>query len=92
MFTWFKNQDGNVKGAILAIVGGVITLVVGLVLESTVITQATTAGTHASIGSFAGSKALNDLTPLAYNAAVVMIAVGLIGLGGAGLTGRGPLG
>lgn len=87
-----RNQRGDIKTSIMAIVGGVITVVMGLVLESTVLTQAATSGVTTGIGSFAGAQALNDLAPLAYNAAIVMIAVSLIGIGSAGLTGRGPLG
>ncbi len=75
---------------ILLIVVGVITIVVGLVLETTIITEATTAGSNASIGSFSGAQALNDLVPLIYNAVVVMIGVGMMAVGGAGLAGQGP--
>jgi hypothetical protein len=77
---------------IMAIIGGVITLVVGLVLETTVITEATTAGSNAKIGSFSGAQSLNDLVPLIYNAAIVMLGIGMMGVGGAGFVGRGPLG
>ena len=34
---------------------------------------------------------MNDLVPLVYNAAIVIIGVGLIGLGGFGMAGKGPL-
>ena len=37
------------------------------------------------------AQALNDLVPLVYYAVVVLIGVGMMGLGAAGLTGRGPM-
>ena len=77
--------------AMTALIFGVLIIVIGLVLESTILTTATTAGGNANIGSFSGAQDLNDLVPLVYNAAVVVMGVGLIGLGGAGLAGRGPL-
>ncbi len=69
---------------------GVLVIVVGLVLESTILSQAASAGSSTEIGSFSGAQDLNDLVPLVYNAAVVVMGVGLIGLGGLGLIGRGP--
>ena len=75
-------ERGGVQGSILTIIGGVITLVVGLVLFTTILTQATAAGSDPQIGSFSGAQALNDLVPLVYIAAIVIVGVGLIGLGG----------
>jgi len=74
-----------------ALIFGVLIIVVGLVLESTILSQAATAGSSANIGSFSGAQDLNDLVPLVYNAAVVVMGVGLIGLGAAGIGGKGPL-
>jgi len=76
---------------IVVIIMGVITIVVGLVLEDTILTQAATAGSNANIGSFSGAQSLNDLVPLIYNASVVMLGVGMMALGGAGFVGRGPM-
>ncbi len=73
-----------------ALIFGVLIIVVGLVLESTILAQAASAGSNANIGSFSGAQDLNDLVPLVYNAAVVVMGVGLIGLGAAGIAGRGP--
>ena len=84
------NQRGNVDGRIAAIVSGVITLVIGMVLASTVNTQAATLGSAGNIGSFTGAQAIGDLIPLVYIAAILMIGVGLIALGGAGFAGFGP--
>ena len=64
----------------------------GLVLETTVLSQASTAGSNANIGSFSGAQSLNDLVPLIYNAAVVMLGVGMMAIGAAGFAGRGPMG
>ena len=44
------------------------------------------------IDQFTGAKALKNLTPLVYYAAVVVMGVGLMGLGLTGYAGRGPLG
>ena len=74
-----------------ALIFGVLIIVVGLVLETTILSQAATAGSSTNIGSFSGAQDLNDLVPLVYNAAVVVMGVGLIGLGAAGMAGRGPL-
>jgi len=76
---------------IMAIILGVVTLVVGLVLESTILSQAATAGSSANIGSFSGAQSLNDLVPLIYNAAVVMLGVSMMAIGAAGFAGRGPM-
>ena len=79
------------KGQLSAIIMGVIILVVGVILESTILDRAASAGSDTNIGSFAGAQALNDLVPLVYNAAIVIIGVGLIGLGSFGMVGKGPL-
>ena len=71
---------------------GVIVIVVGLVLESTILSQAASAGSNANIGSFSGAQSLNDLVPLIYNASVVMLGVGMMAIGAAGFAGRGPMG
>ncbi len=73
-----------------ALIFGVLIIVVGLVLESTILSQATTAGSNPNIGSFSGAQDLNDLVPLVYNAAIVVMGVGLIGIGGLGMAGIGP--
>ena len=77
-----RSESGAAGGPILAIIMGVITIVVGLVLFTTILSQATTSGDDSRIGSFSGAQALNDLVPLVYIAAIVVMGVGLIGLGG----------
>ena len=68
-----------------------IVIVAGLVLETSVLSQASTAGSNANIGSFSGAQSLNDLMPLIYNAAAVMLVVGMMAIGAAGFAGRGPM-
>ena len=85
-------RSAPVRSKIGTIIGGVITLVIGMVLASPVNTQAASTGSDANIGSFTGAQALNDLIPLVYIAAIVMVGVGLIGMGGAGYLGMGPMG
>jgi len=54
--------------------------------------QAASAGSNANIDSFSGSQSLNGLVSLTYNAAVVMLSVGMMVIGAAGFAGRGPVG
>ena len=75
-----------------SIIGGVITIVIGLVLSNVVIETAATSGGNAAIGSFAGAASINNLIPLIYFTVIVMVGVGMIGLGVTGMAGRGPMG
>ena len=84
-------ERGAVDARIMAIIMGVITIVVGLVMSDVVLSQAATSGADANIGSFTGARSFNDLVPVIYFAALVIISVGLIGLGAAGLAGSGPM-
>jgi len=79
------------SGKYIALIGGVIFLVLGLVLEDTIIATATTAGGDAQIGSFSGAQDINDLIPLIYNAGILIAGLGLMFVGGAGIAGRGPM-
>ena len=80
------------RGAMTAVLGGVIFMVLGLILSSTIIDAAVSSGSNASIGSFTGAKSLNDLFPLVYYAVLLSGSIGLLSIGGLGLAGRGPLG
>jgi len=82
MINLFRNTDGGTQSNIAAIIGGVLTLVIGLVLANTVVSQA--ASVPASIGSFSGASALNDLVPLVYYAVIVLLGVGMMGMGASG--------
>ena len=53
--------------------------------------HAAAAGSNANIDSFSGSQCLNGLVSLTYNAAVVMLSVGMMVIGAAGFAGRGPV-
>ena len=88
---WRTDERGAVDARIMAIIMGVITIVVGLVMSDVVLSQAATSGADANIGSFTGARSFNDLVPVIYFAALVIISVGLIGLGAAGLAGSGPM-
>jgi hypothetical protein len=83
---------GNVGQRVGAIVGGVVALVIGMVLMTTVQDQAATTGSSANIGSFSGARSINDLVPLVYISAILLLGVALFAIGGAGFAGRGPLG
>ena len=76
---------------LFALIGGVLFLVLGLVLSTTILSQAATAGSGANIGSFSGAQNVNDLIPLLYYFGLAVGSMSLIGLGGAGIAGRGPL-
>ncbi len=82
---------GSIKNSIMVIIAGVITFVVGLSLASTVLSQAATAGSAATIGSFSGAQSLNDLTPLLYYAIIIFLGVSMMAVGGAGVSGKGPM-
>ena len=79
------------KTSFLALLGGVLVMVVGLILASTIISTAVTAGTSTGIGSFTGAQSINDLMPLLYYAGLAISSLSLMGIGGAGIAGRGPL-
>lgn len=76
---------------IASVIGGVITIVIGLVLFSTVISTAATSGSNTRIGSFTGTQDVNDLVPLVYVSVIVVLAVAMIGAGVGGAAGYGPL-
>ena len=80
------------RAAMTAVLGGVIFMVLGLILSSTIIDAAVSSGGNTSIGSFTGAKSLNDLFPLVYYAILLSGSIGLLAVGGTGLAGRGPLG
>ncbi len=84
-------QDGQANPPLMALIGGVLFLVLGLVLSSTILSQAATSGSSANIGSFSGAQNVNDLIPLLYYFGLAVGSMTLIGLGGAGLAGKGPM-
>ncbi len=72
------------------IIGGVITFIFILVLAPTILSGAATSGASTSIGSFQGTKSINDLYPLLYYVAGIGIALAAMGMGAAGVSGKGP--
>ncbi len=79
------------RSSLLALFGGMLFLVFGLVLAPTILAQAASSGSHTNIGSFSGTQSINDLVPLIYYTVVAIGGIGLIGAGGAGIAGKGPL-
>ena len=75
-----------------ALIFGVLVIVVGLVLESPILATAASAGGARNLGWCSGAQHLTDRVPLVYNAAIVVMGVGVIAEGGGGMAGRGPLG
>ncbi|KKM08083.1 hypothetical protein LCGC14_1727490 [marine sediment metagenome] len=84
-------MPGALGSQVTAIVGGVIALVIGMVLMTTVMDQAATTGASGNIGSFSGTRSINDLIPLVYISAILLLGVSLFAIGTAGIVGRGPL-
>jgi hypothetical protein len=84
-------MSGNISARIVAILGGVIVLIFGLILAELVIDTSVSALTHAAIGSFVGATAVGGLIPFLYFTAILGIAVGLMGVGFGGFLGRGPM-
>ena len=74
---------------LVAILVGILTLVIGLVLADVVLEAVTVGGQKAD--SFAGASAVNNLIPVVYFTVVVAIAIGMIGTGALGMMGRGLL-
>ena len=75
--------------SLVAILVGVLTLVVGLVLADVVLTAVQDGGRQA--GSFAGASSVNNLIPVVYFSVIVTIGIGMIGAGAFGMSGRGLL-
>ena len=81
----------TMRTPVIALLSGVLVLVLGLVLATTVLSQAATAGSSTNIGSFSGVQSINDLVPLIFYFGLIFMGLGLMGVGGAGIAGRGPL-
>ena len=85
------NETGSMMNALGAVLGGVVVFVVGLSLAATVLTAASTAGASTAMGSFSNAKSINDLLPLIFYVGLMVVGIGLMITGGAGMAGRGPL-
>lgn len=73
---------------IVVLFGGVLFLIFGLILASTIISQAVTSGTATGIGSFSGTQNLNNLVPFLYYTIVIVGGLSAIGIGGYGVYSR----
>ena len=82
-------ERGTLQGRIVAIIAGVLTITIGLVLADIIVSQS--AATTGKIDSFSGARAVNDLIPLIYYTGIVMLGIGMIGIGAGGFMGRGPM-
>jgi hypothetical protein len=76
---------GAAKTQMMMIIGGVITLVFGLLLADVLIDAAVTALTNASIGSFAGAASMGGLIPFLYFTLLIFVSIGLMTAGGVGI-------
>lgn len=72
------------------IIGGVLVFVIVLIVSGIINTTAATSGSAANIGSFTGVRSFNDLFPLLFLVAGMIVSLGAMGLGAAGLAGYGP--
>lgn len=68
--------------AFVMVATGFILIVFGSVMSRIIIDTASTTGSQANIGSFTGTRSLNDLVPFVVQAALVLLGVGLMALGG----------
>ena len=74
------------------LIGGLLFLLLGLAFAPTLLSFAATSGADANIGSFSGTKSMNDLAPLIYYVGVIVGGLGSMSVGGAGVFGKGPVG
>ena len=79
----------SVGRPLITLIGGLLFVLVGLVLSTTINTQAASTGAAANIGSFSGARNLNDLIPLLWYMLIVVGVVGVV-IGGLGFAGLGP--
>lgn len=81
----------QMNSALVALFGGMFVFVLGLILAGVVIDTGETIGSKANIGSFTGVRSVNDLAPLIFDGALMLVGLGLMIGGGLGLAGRGPM-
>ena len=87
-----RDVDGNVKNNILSIILGVVTILIGMIVAGILDTQAAASGAaNQPIGSFSGALPINNLIPLIIRVVLLMVGIGMIGIGGAGMVGYGPM-
>ena len=69
------------SGGVVNIVKALVVALVGLILAAPVISTAETAGSATGIGSFVGTKALNDLIPTLYYLGLMASVLTVSGIG-----------
>jgi hypothetical protein len=79
MFNLMVSEKGNIGPAVASLILGVIFLVIGGSLMSTIISNYVTAGTTTGIGSFGGTQGTLDLVPLVAAAVVLVAGASMIG-------------
>lgn len=77
---------------VILLLTGLLIFVLAAILLGIQIDTSETTGAKANIGSFTGVRSINDLYPLIFAFAGVLVGLGSMGLGGAGLAGVGPTG
>ena len=78
-------------GAITALILAFILAVIGYALGPTLLSFVATSGGSAEMGSFAGTRNINDLGALFYYMGLAVAVIATMVLGALGIAGRGPL-
>ena len=76
-----SRNRGNVNTqSITTVMVGLLFMVIGLALLTTIMTSASTAGASAVAGSFTNATSISDLAPLVFAAVVIVGGASMIGL------------
>ena len=70
------------KAPILVILSGLLALLIGTIFGGVLVDQSATTGADAQMGSFATAKTFNDLLPMIFFIALMIIGIGLMVGGG----------
>lgn len=73
-------------------VGGLMVFILALIMLGIASDTAATTGALTSIASFTGLRSINNLYPLIFGIAGIVVGLAAMGLGGAGAAGYGPMG
>jgi|TARA_A100001037_G_scaffold298660_1_gene322767 hypothetical protein len=77
--SFFAEETASIGPAVASLILGVIFLVIGGSLMSTIISNYVTAGTTTGIGSFGGTQGTLDLVPLVAAAVILVAGASMIG-------------
>lgn len=76
-----RRERGSVNTAsITTVMVGLLFMVIGLALLTTIMTSAATAGASSVAGSFTNATSISDLAPLVFAAVVIVGGASMIGL------------